>query len=228
VLLAVLLFILTTTKTLIALVMLAVVILVLIVPRFSPAKMFGFAILFALTMILFASSEFGQSRLASITQTPLLNPDMDLSRSILLSASDQNSFNWRLAQWTSLLTAWRQSPILGYGLGTVPSIGYFFNAAHNDFIRALLEGGIVGFVLFLGFLQLQMTRLVKLIRSPLSSASQRRFCLSLLGFFLAALVGMLTENIWSHTATFFYWYAFLAIAGWNWSQFENQPDQQTD
>lgn len=220
-LLAVLIFLITTTRTLVGLVMLAVAMLMLMANRFSPAKLLGLAILFGLTILVFSSSEFGQARLASIADTPLLNPDLDLSRSILLSGSDQNSFNWRLAQWNYLLTAWRKSPILGYGLGTAPYMGNIFSAAHNDYVRALFESGIVGFIAFLGFLQLQIARLIKLIRSPLSTEPQKQFCWALFSFLMAAMVAMLTENIWSHTANFFYWYAFLAIAGWNWSQYES-------
>jgi len=226
-LLAALIFFLTTTKTLVGLVMLAVMILTLMLTRFSPAKLFGFGILFALTILLFASSEVGQARLASIAQTPLLNPDIDLSRSILLAGGDQNSFNWRLAQWTSLVSAWTRAPILGYGLGTAPYMGYIFSAAHNDYVRALFEGGIVGLMTFLGFLGIQITRLIGLIRSPLSSESQKQFCWALLSFLMAAMVGMLTENIWSHTANFLYWYAFSAIAGWNWSEFESPHRSET-
>jgi O-antigen ligase len=221
VLLGLLLFFLTTTKTLVGLVMLVVLIVVLMASQFSPAKLFGFALLLALTVALFASSEFGQARLDSVAQTPLLNPDMDISRSILLAASDQNSFNWRIAQWTNLLSAWSKQPILGYGLGTVPYLGYIYSAAHNDYVRALFDGGIVGFTTFIGFLGMQISRLVGLMQSPFSSPSQKQFCLSLLGFLIAAMVGMLTENIWSHTANFFYWYAFSAIAGWDWSQGED-------
>jgi len=35
---------------------------------------------------------------------------------------------------------------------------------------------------------------------------------------LAMMVGMITENIWTHTALFFYWWTLFAVAGWNWEE----------
>ncbi len=89
--------------------MLGILILVLIAPRLNLINLIGGALLFAVVIVLFASTEFGQQRLASLTQTPLLNPDLDISRAILLSHGDGNSFNWRLAQWSLLIQAWEQS-----------------------------------------------------------------------------------------------------------------------
>ncbi len=117
VLLALLCFFYVSTKALFALMMLGVFILVLIAPRLSMIKLIGGVLLFGIVLALFASTEFGQQRLSSLLQTPLFNPDMDISRAILLAQGDYNSFNWRLAQWTYLLKAWEQSPIFGHGFG---------------------------------------------------------------------------------------------------------------
>jgi O-antigen ligase len=218
ILLITLVFFLVSTKTLVGIFMLIVLIGVLVVPRLSPVNLFGSVILLILFFGLFASTDFGRERLASITQTPLLNPDIDVSRSILLSFQDNNSFNWRIAQWTSLLGHWQNHPILGYGLQTSASLGYLFAYAHNDYVRALVEEGIVGLILFLTFLGIQFIRLFLLIYSPASSKTQRSFCLVLIAILLAAMVGMITENIWSHTTLFFYWFSMLAIAGWDWGK----------
>lgn len=217
-LLSVIIFFIVNTKTLIGLVMAFVLIVVLIAPKFTPLKLIGGILLFAVIVGLFASTDFGRERLASIANTPLLNPDMDISRSILLSKSDGNSFNWRLAQWDRLLTAWKQSPIFGYGLGTTPIIGG--NEAHNDYIRWLVEGGIVGLGLFLTFLGANFVRLAKLWFSLPQRSPQRDLCLVLFANLFTICVGMITENIWSHTALFYYWLTISAIVGWDWNHFQ--------
>ncbi len=213
-LLSVIIFFIVTTKTLIGLVMASVLIIVLIAPKFSPVKLIGGILLFAVIIGLFASTDFGRERLASVLETPLFNRDMDISRSILLSKSDGNSFNWRLAQWDRLLTAWKQSPIFGYGLGTTPIIGG--NEAHNDYVRWLVEGGIVGLGLFLTFLGANFVRLAKLWFSLPKRSPQRDLCLVLFATLVAVSIGMITENIWSHTALFYYWLTISAIVGWDW------------
>ena len=224
-LLGLLAFLFVSTKSLFSLMMLCIFVLVLIAPRFSLPKLIGGAILLALVVGLFASSDFGQQRLGSIASTPLLNPNMDISRAILLSRLDNNSFNWRLAQWTFLLQSWQKSPILGYGLATSPYLSALRNLAHNDYVRALVEGGIVGLTTFLAFLGFQAIRLVQLLRYAPRGSAQYDLCLILLAIFLATLVGMSTENIWSHTTLYFYWWTLVAVAGWNWSevQAEDSP-----
>ncbi|MEO0838849.1 MAG: O-antigen ligase family protein [Cyanobacteria bacterium J06643_5] len=214
-LMGVITFFIVSTKTLIGLVMTSVLMIVLIAPKFSPLKLIGGIILLIVIFGLFASTDFGRERLASVADTPLFNPDMDVSRSILLSHSDGNSFNWRLAHWDHLLKAWKQSPILGYGLGATPVVGG--NEAHNDYVRWLVEGGVVGLGLFLAFLGANIARLAKLWFSSPPGSSQREISLVLIATLLAITVGMITENIWSHTALFFYWISICAIAGWDWN-----------
>ncbi|MDF5707844.1 MAG: O-antigen ligase family protein [Nostoc sp. S4] len=206
-----------STKALFSLMMLAVFILILIAPRLSLIKLIGGVLLFAVVIVLFASTEFGQERLSSLAQTPLLNPDIDISRAIILSHGDGNSFNWRLAQWTLLIQAWEQSPIFGYGLATSRYLTIYNNYAHNDYVRALTEGGILGFLTFLVFLGTQAIHLIQLLRRT-SCSSAQNFCRVLLAILAAILVGMITENIWTHTTLFFYWWTLFSVAAWNWNQ----------
>ncbi|WP_088239769.1 O-antigen ligase family protein [Calothrix rhizosoleniae] len=223
-LLTTLVFFLVSTKALTVLAMLLVLILVLISPRLNLMKLMGGIVLFALVIGLFASTEFGQERLTSIYETPLLNPDIDISRAITLSSSDGNSFNWRIAQWSLLLEAWQHHPILGYGLNTARHLTRFDLYAHNDYIRALVEGGIVGLVSFLSIIVGQIFYLINLIYSSPRNSSKRRLCLILIGIFLGLMLGMLTDNILTHTTLFFYWFLLVAVVGWDWK--EGQTDNE--
>lgn len=217
-LLGLLAFFYVSTKALFGLMMIATFVVVLVAPRLSPVNLIGGILFVVLVLGLFASSEFGRERLSSLANTPLLNPDIDVSRAILLSGSDNNSFNWRIAQWHTLLNAWRQHPILGHGLGLSGYIAINKLLPHNDYVRALVEGGIVGFITFLVFLVAQGVRLVQLMLSAPRGSPQRNLCEILFAIFLAIPIGMITENIWSHTALFFYWMTLMAVAGWNWDQ----------
>jgi O-antigen ligase len=217
-LLGVLMFFLVGTKSLFILIMMVIAILVLVVPQLSLINLFGGITLFTIVFSLFASSEDGQQRLASVYNTPLLNPDIDVSRAVLLSATDNNSFNWRIAQWTFLLQAWQQYPIFGYGLLTCSKLTVLHNYAHNEYVRAITEGGIVGFIAFIGFFGAQIGWLLYLMHQALPGGAQRKFCWILLAMIVGIIVGMITENIWTHTTLFYYWWTLMAIAGWDWHE----------
>lgn len=212
------------TKALFSLMMLAVLVLVLLAPRLSIPSLVGGVLLFGLVIALFGSTEFGQERLGSLSGTPLFNRDIDISRAILLSQGDNNSFNWRLSQWYLELNRWQQYPILGYGLGlSIPAAGNGF-LPHNDYIRALVEGGVVGLLSFLAFITAQIMRVVWLVRNTPRGSKQHNLCLTLMAIFLALPTAMITENIWSHTMLFLYWHIVLAVAGWDWNE---QPPPKT-
>ncbi len=218
ILLGVLAFFYVSTKALVSLAMLATFVLVLIIPRLSLPKLMGGVLLFILVIGLFASTDFGQQRLGSLANTPLFNRDIDISRAILLSQGDQNSFNWRISQWYVVLTAWQQSPIFGYGLGLSTQLVSNQLLPHNDYIRAMAEGGVVGLVTFLVFFGAQILRIVQLFSAAPRGSSKQDLCLILLAIVVATLIGMSTENIWSHTVFFFYGSILLAIAGWDWNE----------
>ncbi len=224
-LLALLAFFFVSTKALFSLMMLAVFVFVLVAFRASFASLFAGFCLFGLVLTLFLSTEFGQGRISSIANTPILNPDLEVSRAILLSKRDYNSFNWRIGQWSYLLGAWQNYPYLGYGLGTSTRISPNRLMPHNDYVRALVEGGIAGFIAIVVFFGKQIARLVQLRRWLPDWSAQRALCTILLALLLSIPVGMITENIWSHTTFFVYWWTLFAVAGWNWN--EKPMDEST-
>ncbi|MGF1512189.1 MAG: O-antigen ligase family protein [Elainellaceae cyanobacterium] len=224
-LLATLAFFLVSTKALGSLAMFATFIIVMIVPRLSLPKLIGGAIAITLVIVLFGSTEFGRERLGSLYATPLLNPHIDWSRAVLLSWFDSNSFNWRISQWAFLIDAWRDAPWLGYGLDTSSFLTVFTNYAHNDYVRALAETGVVGLFLFLSFIFAQFLRLVQLWILSKGNPSKQAICTAMLAFLAAMIVGMSTENIWTHTTLFFYWWVAFATVGWDWKRPQSiQPD----
>ena len=224
-LLTVLIFFLTTTKSLFSLGMFGVFIAAFGFQRLDLPKFLGGILLFILFIVLFASTEFGQERLTSIFNTPLLNPDIDASRAIILS--EGNSFNWRIAQWTYLLQAWQHYPWLGYGLQSSAVLTVFSAYAHNDYIRVLAEEGIVGLFVFLGLWIVQLLRLLRIMQSRYTVNSQRGLCAVLIALEMAILLGMTTDNVWSSTVFFFYWWTLSAIVGWDWRTSETSETSST-
>ena len=218
-LMSILVFLLVATQALFGIGMFGVFVLVRVSQQISLSRLIAGGLLFAIFIGLFASTELGLERLNSISNTPLLNPDIGISQAILMS--DGNSFNWRIAQWTYLLQAWQQHPIFGYGLNGSSAIAPFYNYAHNDYVRALVEGGIVGLISFLIFQGGQLVHIIGLYLRSNPNSDARRLHSILLAIFLSFSIGMSTDNTWSNTVVYFYWWSILAVAGWDW----NQPNE---
>jgi O-antigen ligase len=213
-----LVFFIVSTKALVGLLMTIVLVFFMNMQKMSFQKLLGAAFLSCLAIFLFASSEFGQERLVSLYDTPLLNPDIDTSRAIIMRNYTINSFLWRIAQWTSIIEAWKEYPILGFGLGAPHHISFFKSAAHNDYVRALAEGGIVGLAIFLLFMLTSFLRPIFIRLSLPGQSAQGNLCIVVSSMFLAMMVGMATENVFSHTALLFYLASLSSVVAWDWSE----------
>ncbi|MGD1855741.1 MAG: O-antigen ligase family protein [Leptolyngbyaceae cyanobacterium] len=226
VLMGVVMFFIVSTKALVGLVMTGILLMALIIPRITIAKFVGVTALMVAIVALFGSTEFGRERLMVFGTLPFFNDDLDLSRVFVLRGLTTNSFYWRLEQWTLLLDAWQDERWLGYGWGASRFLTPFENEPHNDYVRALVEGGIVGLISYLTFFAGVATQLVHTCRSHLSARPQVDLALVLLGILVAMMVGMVTENIWTHTALFFYWLTLIALCSWDWKE-PNRLKHQT-
>ena len=216
ILLGIVAFFFVSTKALVGLMMLATFIFCIFSRNANIINIMGGIILFVFVIALFGSTEFGQERLGSIYQTPLLNPEIDIWKAIMLSKTDGNSFNWRLAQWTYLLGQWQQYPILGFGLGTGKYISTNGLEPHNEYLRALIEGGIMGLIIFFIFLGGQIVYLFKVMLSSFNNKMKQDLAFTLISMLLGLCVGMITENIWTHTTLFFYWWTVMSLMSWDW------------
>jgi O-antigen ligase len=229
-LLILLAFVYVSTRSLTALATIGIIILFLNASKLNPVRIVFAVILFSAVVALFASTEAGQVRLNSLAETPLFNRDIDVSRAIISAAGDNNSFNWRIAHWHFLLQSWQEYPILGYGISTSPYLSPLRNAdgspyaPHNEYIRFLVEQGLVGLVLFLGFLGAQGVHLLRILRRAPPGGAERSLCLILLAIWLSMLMNMLANNVLDGTTFFFYWWTFLAVAGWGTEQFSHEAE----
>jgi O-antigen ligase len=214
-LLGIIIFFIVSTKALVGLMMLSCLIVFIALSKISLRSTILSVLALAGIIVLFGSTEFGQERLQLFSQLPYINPDIDTSRAIILRNYVNNSFYWRVDQWTALIEVWKQSPMWGYGFDTARYLTHLESAAHNDYLRALVDSGIIGLLSFLTFLSaLIFTNFNNAFFNFEKTRQQAQLSSVLLGVTFAMLVGMLTENIWSHTALFFYYFAVMSVSGW--------------
>jgi len=171
-------------------------------------KIIIFFVFFFFVLLLFNNSQFKvkYTRIKSINITRTIK-----EKEVV------DSFSWRIVNWDNLLTLWRKKPFLGYGLQTTSFInpwktpeGIGF-APHNDFIRYLVETGIIGlffYIYFIFYVGYQIFRKYKLCIDP-----QTKFLLYvLIAVFIAWHIGSISDNFITTTVFQFYFWAVLGIA----------------
>ena len=77
------------------------------------------------------------------------------------------SLDWRLDKWKLLLPKWEASPLVGQGLGTttttkaIPGDRFSGKPPHNEYVRYLVETGIIGFAILLWALTILVRSLLR-------------------------------------------------------------------
>jgi O-antigen ligase len=156
---------------------------------------FGAYVVAALVVAGFLATPLGGERLANESSTSL--------QSAQVRGAANTSFAWRLYKWGTLIPQWEQSPYIGQGLGTtVTAEGNSENVTagrvpHNEYLRYLVETGVIGLAILLGGLVMLIRRLAARRRVPGAPDS------GALGIAVVAgcLVNALADNTLLYTTT---------------------------
>jgi len=111
------------------------------------------------------------------------------------------SLDWRLHKWKILLPEWESSPLVGRGLGTTTTTAfvsgnrYAGKPPHNEYIRYLVETGVVGLAILLGALCVLIYKLFRKRRIPGADA----VTLSTVTLAIVVVVGCLTDSLADNT-----------------------------
>jgi O-antigen ligase len=77
------------------------------------------------------------------------------------------SLDWRLHKWKILLSEWERAPLMGHGLGTttteevIPGNPFAGKPPHNEYVRYLVETGVIGLAILLGALTILIRCLIR-------------------------------------------------------------------
>jgi O-antigen ligase len=105
----------------------------------------GACALAMLMVVAFLATPLGAERVSNETTTRFTSTRGHLRQS--------TSLGWRFYKWTTLIPEWKQSPYYGQGLGTTVTVeGTSENTTagqvpHNEYVRYLVETGVIGLVL---------------------------------------------------------------------------------
>jgi O-antigen ligase len=140
----------------------------------------------------FFATPLGTQRVANESSTSLTTAEHGEANS---------SLAWRLNKWKTLIPEWERSPLAGRGLGTTVtgrrSLGNEFagEAPHNEYVRYLVETGIVGLAFLLWALAILILRLIhkRCIPGELEADTRNAATLAIV-IVIGCLVNALAEN----------------------------------
>jgi O-antigen ligase len=138
--------------------------------------------------------------------TPVGAARLDRESSTSLASAERKAANsslaWRLYKWKSLIPEWERSPILGRGLGTTitsegtPANKLPWEPPHSEYVRYLVETGLLGATILLAALFLLTRGLLRVWRTASSSARGARNAAAAA---IAVLVGCLVNSLADNT-----------------------------
>ncbi len=152
-----------------------------------------------LVVLVFFATPLGAQRIVKESSTRLATaegrkPNTDLS--------------WRLHKWKTLIPNWERSPLFGQGLGTttteeaIPKNAFAGLPPLNEYVRYLVETGIVGLMILLGALTILISKLVRRRRIPgtLDAGTLNAPTLALV-IIVGCLVNSLADNTFLNSPT---------------------------
>lgn len=164
----------------------------------------GYLILI-LTTALFLGllNEEVKERFTSVIQSEILPSKITYGEKL------DNSFQWRILQWSMLIEDWYQKhPLTGAGIGQETKLDGIKKPtgepfiSHSDFVKILIETGLIGFGVFI----MVISYFYKLNRRILNRHNLRDGLLVFYYFLLCALLGSAL-----HTESFFF---YLYVLGY--------------
>jgi O-antigen ligase len=126
------------------------------------------AIIGGVVVAAFFATPLGANRIAGESSTNFSSAERGEANS---------SLAWRVHKWKSMLPEWEESPLVGQGLGTTTTtdrkvINEFSNALpHNEYVRYLVETGVLGLAILLLATVLLIRRLFRILRTAVPTVS---------------------------------------------------------
>jgi O-antigen ligase len=121
-----------------------------------------------------------------------------------------NSLAWRVGHWSESIALVRHDPATGLGLGMVNADTQF--EAHNDYVRAYVEGGIIGLAAYLWLILGLLRNAVQSLRLTRPRTIGRAVAGGFAGCAVAFLAISITDNVITSLADMWYFAALAAVS----------------
>jgi putative inorganic carbon (hco3(-)) transporter len=141
-----------------------------------------------------------------------------MSRFSILASTDSaagasgNSLMWRIGYWFQVVKLANKNPITGIGLDMTQYNTDTEKQPHNDFLRAYVETGVVGFVAYVWLLASLVRTGWSAVRLSVPGTLDRGIAAGALGCATAFVAASLFANLFSNVVTLWYLATFAAAA----------------
>ena len=122
-----------------------------------------------------------------------------------------NSLVWRFDYWRTSISLLHRNPVTGIGLKMTQFSTDAKRPPHNDFLRALVETGVVGFAAYLGFIWALCRTARRALRSAAEGA-ERGVAVGFAGIVAAFVLFSVGGNLLSQVVILWYLFALAAVA----------------
>ncbi|MBF6589195.1 MAG: O-antigen ligase family protein [Ktedonobacterales bacterium] len=178
---------------------------VLLIVGWRRERLAGLAVLIGVPVVLVA----WVGRLIPVSLQARLLAEVRLSDLSLSSSVNDANFSTleRLAHWVAGLRMFAAHPLLGVGAGNysvvygryaVPGWPEALGHAHNYYINAAAETGVVGLLAFLALAAAALYAGGRAVRAPRRDGATRALALGLLAVIVALLTHSLTDDLFVH------------------------------
>ncbi len=145
--------------------------------------------------------------------------DLPIVARLTTRSDEADSISWRMALVQETIPIMAMRPVHGYGFGTFPIVwdaqrGFthlFDDSAesHNDYLRFMLETGVIGLLLYLLFL---MYLLLMAWQRCECSVEEKQHNLYLIGILMIFIATSLSDNMLHHTPVMWLLWSYLGAA----------------
>lgn len=137
-----------------------------------------------------------------------------IDRLLSLTSPTADTFGWRVQVWSMNFKEFLKHPIIGYGIGSSNIIGqerggYLF-APHNDYLRLMVETGLLGWGAFLVVIISLFRFFFRKYRSSIG-AKEGILAGGLVALLLSTLVIQTGDNLHHYDNVFIYFWFFIVI-----------------
>jgi O-antigen ligase len=155
---------------------------------------------------------------AALVAAALLSPSVGERLERLTDANpgvtgSEPALGWRWDHWQDVYRLAGDNPVTGIGPGVVERRVANHQPPHNDYLRAFVEYGVVGFVTYLGLLAALVMTAVR-ARGVAEGNRARTVALAAVGVVTALVVTSVAANLLGQVVLLWYVFAVVAAAGW--------------
>lgn len=129
-------------------------------------------------------------------------------------APSGNTLAWRFNYWAEVLPLANRNPVTGIGLGSTSFETDAAKQPHNDFLRAYVETGVVGLLIYIGVLASFVATSRRAVRRAVRGTFAHAVATGALACAVLVIVESLTSNVITNSVALWYLVAFVAAAGY--------------